>query len=253
VTSKPLAIVIGMGPGLGQALVRKFAGNGFAVAFVGRRAEAIAAHERDLRTAGLEVAGFACDAGQPAEMDAVHARVRERYGDAELLVYNAAIIEPARFVTPSGLAEAKYGSADGWRARGAPASVDYLMSSFRTNVAGAHHAAASVAPAMLARGQGTILLTGGVLAFEPWIEWGVTALGKAALRSLGHSLFKELTPKGVQVATVAIHGTMQAGTPYDQDFVAQAYLDLHRRPRAQWAPDYHFKHDRDGEADPDAR
>jgi NAD(P)-dependent dehydrogenase (short-subunit alcohol dehydrogenase family) len=250
--TRPLAIVIGMGPGLGQALVRSFAADGFAVAFVGRNASAIQRHERDLRAAGFEVSGLAADAGKPDQMDAVHAAIVQRHGDAEVLVYNAAIIEPARFVTPSGIAEAKYGTADGWQARGEPASFDYVMEAFRTNVAGAHHAAASVAPAMIGRGSGTILLTGGVLAFGPWIEWGVTSLGKAALRSLGHSLHKELAPLGVQVATVAIHGTMQAGTPYDHDLVAQAYVDLHRRPRTAWEPDYHFKVAQDGESDPDA-
>lgn len=250
--SRPLAIVIGMGPGLGQALVRAFAGDGFNVAFVGRRAASMAAHETMLRQQGLEVAAFVGDAAQPETMDGVHGRIRDRYGEAEVLVYNAAIIEPARFVTRSGLAEAKYGAADGWAARGEPASFDYVVSTFKTNVAGAHHAAASVAPAMIKRGRGTILLTGGVLAFEPWIEWGVTALGKAGLRSLGHSLHKELIGHGIHVSTVAIHGTMQSGTPYDHDLVAAAYLDLHHRPKSDWTPDFHFKAEGEEGGDPDA-
>jgi NAD(P)-dependent dehydrogenase (short-subunit alcohol dehydrogenase family) len=182
----------------------------------------------------------------------VHRRIRDRYGDAEVLIYNAAMIEPARFVTRSAIAEAKYGTADGWAARGEPASFDYVIDAFRTNVAGAHHAAASVVPTMIARERGTILLTGGVLAFGPWIEWGVTSMGKAALRSLGHSLYKELVGHGIHVSTVAIHGTMQAGTPYDHDLVAEAYLDLHRRPAEAWEPDFHFKVENDGESDPDA-
>lgn len=250
--SLPLAIVVGMGPGLGQALVRKFASNGFAVAFVGRRREAIASHEESLRAQGLEVAGFPGDAGDPVVMDAVHRDIVGRYGDAEVLIYNAAIIEPARFVTRSGLAEARYGTADGWAARGEPASFDYVVDTFRTNVAGAHHAAARVSPAMIRRGRGTILLTGGVLAFGPWIEWGVTSLGKAALRSLGHSLHKELVEHGIHVSTVAIHGTMQGGTPYDHDLVAQAYLDLHHRPPGEWQPDHHFRAAGQDEGDPDA-
>lgn len=248
----PLAIVIGIGPGLGRALVQTFARAGSAVAFTGRRADAVAAHEADLRAQGLDVAGFVGDAGQPDQMDAVHRQITDRYGPAEVLVYNAALIEPARFVTPSGLAQAQYGQAAGWAARGEPASFDYLMDSFRTNVAGAHHAAAKVAPAMIAAQRGTILLTGGVLAFGPWIEWGVTSLGKAALRSLGHSLHKELLPHSIHVSTVAIHGTMEAGTPYDHDLVARAYLDLHRAPKGSWTPDWHFKPDHDGEEDPDA-
>lgn len=250
--SQPLAIVVGMGPGLGQALVRKFASTGFAVAFVGRRADAIADHEARLRAEGLEVAGFVGDAGKPEVMDEVHRAIVERYGNAEVLVYNAAIIEPARFVTRSGLAEAKYGTAQGWASRGEPASFDYVISTFRTNVAGAHHAAAQVVPAMIERGSGTILLTGGVLAFEPWIEWGVTALGKAALRSLGHSLHKELIGHGIHVSTVAIHGTMQTGTPYDHDLVAQAYYDLHGRPKEEWEPDFHFRARQEDGSDPDA-
>lgn len=250
--SRPLAIVIGIGPGLGQALVRMFARNGFAVAFTGRIAQAVAEHEEKMRAEGLEVAGFAGDAGRPDQMEPIHRHVAGRFGAAEVLVYNAAIIEPARFVTHSGLSEAQYGGAAGWTARGEPASFDYMMDCFRTNVAGAHHAAAQVAPAMISAKRGTILFTGGVLAFGPWIEWGVTSLGKAGLRSLGHSLHKELTPHNIHVTTVAIHGTMEAGTPYDHDLVARAYLERHRMPRGQWTPDWHYKVDQQAEDDPDA-
>ncbi|WP_395447820.1 SDR family NAD(P)-dependent oxidoreductase [Aminobacter sp. UC22_36] len=248
----PSTVVIGMGPGLGKALVRKFAREGHRVAFVGRRAEAIARYEQELRAEGLDVAGFVGDAGKPDQMDKVHAAIRERHGDAEALIYNAAIIEPARFVTPSRLGDVKYGTADGWKSHGEPASIDYVVDAFRTNVAGALHAAQAVVSGMIDRGCGTILLTGGVLAFGPWIEWGVTSLGKAALRSLGHSLEKELSPAGIHVSTVAIHGTMQAGTAYDHDLVADAYWKLHLQPREKWQPDFHFKQDVDDGGDPDA-
>lgn len=250
--SAPSTVVIGMGPGLGQALVKKFAREGHQVAFVGRRAEAITRHELELRAEGLDVAGFVGDAGNPEQMDKVHAAIRERHGAPEVLVYNAATIEPARFVTPSRMGEVKYGTADGWKAHGEPASVDYLVDAFKTNVAGALHAAQAVAPDMIERGRGTILFTGGVLAFGPWIEWGVTSLGKAALRSLGLSLEKEMSEAGVHVCTVAIHGTMQAGTPYDHDLVADAYWLLHMQPRAEWQPDYHFRQDAEDGGDPDA-
>lgn len=250
--SAPSTVVIGMGPGLGQALVKRFAREGHRVAFVGRNVDAIARYEAALRADGLDVAGFAGDAGRPEQMDKVHAAIRERHGDPEALIYNAAIIEPSRFVTPSRLDEVKYGTADGWKSHGEPASVDYVVDAFRTNVAGALHAAQAVAPGMIERGRGTILLTGGVLAFGPWIEWGVTSLGKAALRSLGLSLEKELSPSGIHVSTVAIHGTMQAGTPYDHDLIAEAYWNLHVQPREQWQPDFHYRQDAADGGDPDA-
>lgn len=249
---RPLAVVIGAGPGLGMALVRRFARAGMAVGFMARRPQAIAAYQAELHAEGLAAKGFAADAGDPQAVGRAFAELRASHGEAELLVYNAAIVEPSRFVTPSGIAQAQYSSAPGWKAHGEPVGVDYLMASFRANVAGALHAAQEVAPAMIARGRGTILLTGGVLAFGPWIEWGTVSLGKAALRSLGHSLFKELTPLGVQVATVAIHGTMAKGTAYDHDVVAGAYWRLHRRPAAEWEPDFHFRAEPGDGADPDA-
>ncbi|TKT75721.1 SDR family NAD(P)-dependent oxidoreductase [Aquamicrobium sp. LC103] len=248
---KPLAMVVGAGPGLGIALVRRFAQGGMSVAFVARRPDAVAAYQKQLDAEGLDTRGVVADAGDPATISRVVAKLRETHGEAEAAIYNAAIIEPSRLVTPSGIGEARYATAPGWKAHGEPVDFDYLMDSFRTNVAGAHHLAREVAPGMIERGRGTILLTGGVLAFGPWIEWGVTSLGKAALRSLGHSLYKELSPHGVQVSTVAIHGTMAKDTPYDHDRVADAYWQVHARPRDQWGPDFHFKPHEDDGADPD--
>lgn len=246
------ALVIGIGPGLGQALVRRFALAGMRVAFTGRRKQVVATYEAAMRAEGLDVTGFTADAGDPVAMAAVHAAVAELYGPPAVLIYNAAQIEPARFVTEAGKDEVKYGGADGWQARRAPADSDYLLACLRTNVVGAHDAARQVAPAMLKAGRGTILLTGGVLAFGPWLEWGVVSLGKAALRSLGLSLEKELSSAGVHVCTVAIHGTMEKGTAYDHDLVAGAYLMLHQQPRDEWTAEYHFRAvETDGESDPD--
>lgn len=244
----PKALVVGAGPGLGVALVRRFAQGGCEVAFCARRGAAIDAYQAELDAEGLATTGFVADASDTGSLD----HVFDSFGSPEVLIYNAAIIEPSRFVTPSGISEAQYGNAPGWTAHGEPVTSDYLVDSFRTNVAGAHHAARRAAPAMIERGRGTILLTGGVLAFGPWIEWGAVSLGKAALRSLGHSLFKELTPHGVQVATIAIHGTMAKDTPYDHDRVADAYWQVHERPVGKWEPDYHFKPGADDGADPDA-
>lgn len=250
--TNPLTIMIGMGPGLGQALVRRFARGGHRVAFIGRRAGEIRRWEEKLTADGLDVAGYVGDAGNPVVMADVFERIRAAHGDAQTLIYNAALIEPARFATPSRLDEVKYGSAPGWASLGEPASVDYVNAAFQANVAGALFAAQSLAPAMVRRGAGVILLTGGVLAFEPWIEWGVTSLCKAALRSLGRSLDKELVDAGVHVCTIAIHGTMQAGTPYDHDLVADAYWEIAHQPRDAWRAEHHFRSaDADG-SDPDA-
>lgn len=245
------AIVIGAGPGLGLSLIRRFAREGLSVGFVARRAEAVAKYQRALDAEGLDTLGLVADAADPESLRAALDELQSRHGAPKLAVYNAAIIEPSRFVTPSGIDEARYADAPGWRARGEPMDEDALVESFRANVVGALTLARHVTPDMIARRRGTLILTGGVLAFGPWIEWAGVSLGKAALRSLGHSLALELAPKGVQVATVAIHGTMARGTPYDPDLVAGAYWEIHRRPAPDWTPDVHFKADEADGADPD--
>ena len=167
--------------------------------------------------------------------------IRRRYGEPEALIYNAAIIEPARFVTPSAVPFVQYGNAPGWHSHGAPADFDYLVECFKTNVAGALHAARQVSPAMVARGQGTILLTGGVLAFDPWLEWGVTSLGKAALRSLGLSLHKELTPEGITRPCGCHPRHHGGGHALRSGAGGGGLLAACTAARCTWRPDFHFK------------
>ncbi|WP_323764007.1 SDR family NAD(P)-dependent oxidoreductase [Marinovum sp.] len=245
------AVIVGAGPGLGVSLVRRCARAGLATGFVARRVEAVAGYQRTLAEEGLDTRSEVADAADPVALTAALDRLEAAQGAPELMIYNAAIVEPSRFVTLSGIETAQYGDASGWRARGAPMDAEALTDSFRANVAGALTAARQVAPAMIQRGRGTILLTGGVLSFGPWIEWGAVSLGKAALRSLGHSLALELAPSGVQVSTVAIHGTMAQDTPYGPERVADFYWHLHRRPAEDWTPDAHFKVAEDDGKDPD--
>ena len=246
--TQPVCVIVGVGQGLGLALARRFAqgdgvGAGMRVAALARGAANVRRCQDELRAEGLDVTGIVADAGDPAAMDAAFARIDAELGACSVLVYNAAIIEPARFVTTSSAAYigGDPGTKSAWRAHGVPADFAYLDACFRTNVAGALHAAQLALPGMRARGAGTILLTGGVLAFDPWLEWGVTALGKAALRSLGLSLDRELRGENIHVCTVAIHGTMEEGTPYTQPKVAEAYWKLHKQAPADWEPELHFR------------
>lgn len=245
------AVIIGAGSGLGLSLVRMAARNGLATGFVARRADAVAGYARTLANEGLKSKGVVADAGDPKSLHAAMDQLEAENGLPELLIYNAALVEPSRFVTPSGSETVQYSTAPGWRTRGLPIDSDALVDSFRANVAGALSAAQHVAPGMIERGRGSILFTGGVLAFGPWIEWGAVSLGKAALRSLGQSLRLELGPSGVQVTTIAIHGTMAPGTPYDPDRVADFYWETHQRPPEAWTVDAHFKATLDNGGDPD--
>lgn len=87
-------------------------------------------------------------------------------------------------------------------------------------------------PSMKAAGRGTILFTGGGLALEPYPEWATLAAGKAALRSLGLGLHKQLLPWSIHVAVVAVAGIVEPEGPFDPDRIADQYWRLHRQPLA---------------------
>ncbi len=203
----PRAVIVGIGPGLGAALARRFAAGGFSVAGLARDPARIAAIE------GVSL--LSADAADPPGLGAAI----NRGGPVEVLIYNAyrATIAP---VGPSGLEPAA------------------LVEDFRVNVAGALAAVQAVLPGMRAMGRGSILLTGGGLALNPtgWLPAASLAVGKAGLRSLAQTLHGELEREGICVTTVTITGQIQPGTPFDPDRIAERYWQLHAQAngRGEW-------------------
>ncbi|MBT3701350.1 MAG: SDR family NAD(P)-dependent oxidoreductase, partial [Alphaproteobacteria bacterium] len=83
--SKPVAVVIGVGPGLGGALARRWSKEGYAVVAISRTlATAQAA------VAGLEDAlALSCDATDADQTAAAIAQIRSDVGTVQVLLYNA--------------------------------------------------------------------------------------------------------------------------------------------------------------------
>ncbi|NJL35119.1 MAG: short-chain dehydrogenase, partial [Chloroflexaceae bacterium] len=82
--------------------------------------------------------------------------------------------------------------------------------------------------------RGTILFTGGGLALDPYAQYASLAIGKAGLRSLTYTLGAELEPQGIHVATVTIAGTVQPGTFFAPDLIAEQYWNLHTQAPGTW-------------------
>ena len=94
---------------------------------------------------------------------------------------------------------------------------------------------------MKANGKGTILLTGGGLALNPFAEVSSLAIGKAGIRSLAFSLSQELKESGIHVGTVTICGTVEPETHFDPDTIAQSYLALHKQPLTEFETEITYK------------
>jgi NAD(P)-dependent dehydrogenase (short-subunit alcohol dehydrogenase family) len=207
---RPLAVIVGAGPGIGLAVARRFALGGFAVAMVSRPADPLAVFQAALEAPALVLGA---DLARAEPLREALAAIEAWGGAPEALVYNASA------GTPGPAAELD------------PAQ---LQADLRVNVGSALAAARWALPAMRQAGRGTLLFTGGGLALRPQAGLASASLGKAALRSLALSLAQELEPEGIHAATVTVCGFVQPGTPFAPELIAQAFRELHLQKRECW-------------------
>ncbi len=218
--SARVAAIVGVGPGIGLAVARRFAREGMDIALIARSGERLEAYREALAPLGTAVQTCTGDAADPHELAKAFQDIRERLGSPEVLVYNASVLKEA---PPSRL------------------SPEGFLREFRTNCAGALVCAGEVLPEMRRRGQGTIMVTGGGLALKPHFPLASLSIGKAAVRTLALMLAEELEPEGIHVATVTVAGFVQPGTRLDPDTIAEAYWRLHKEPRGGWTREVLFE------------
>lgn len=87
--SDKVAAVLGVGPGLGAAIARRFVGEGFAVGLMARREEGLAEIRQEIESDGGTALPVPADATDPDSVSAAFERVRDELGDPEVFVYNA--------------------------------------------------------------------------------------------------------------------------------------------------------------------
>lgn len=219
--------IVGVGPGLGASIARRFAREGFAVGLLARETRHTDPVAKEIEQRGGVALGVAMDTTQLGSVvDGFHA-VREKLGDPTVFVYNA-----GAFVR-GGILELAPGEFE---------------QAWRSNCLGALLGAQQVLPAMLKRGQGTILLSGATASLRGSAHFAGLAVGKFGLRALAQSMARELGPQGIHVAHFVIDGQIdnprtRARTPADRaqhtylspDAIAETYWQTHAQHPSAWA------------------
>lgn len=177
--SRPVAVVTGVGPGTGGAIVRRLAAGGYDVAMLARDRERLASFEGTIAHAKA----FACDVTDETQLEASLAAVQRDLGSPSVLVHNAV------------------GGA--W---GTFQDIDprILNANFQVNAMALLHLARRLAPAMVEAGSGAIIVTGNTSALRGRANFAGFAPTKAAQRILAEAMARELGPKGVHVAYIVI-------------------------------------------------
>jgi NAD(P)-dependent dehydrogenase (short-subunit alcohol dehydrogenase family) len=224
--SERVAAVLGVGPGLGSAVARRFAREGYALALLARREESTAEAKQQIESAGGAALPVTADATDPTSVAEAFGRVRSELGEPEVLVYNAGAFQMGGILELS------------------PEKFDEC---WRANCAGAFYAAQQVLPAMVEAGRGTVLLTGATASLRGSARFSALAVGKFGLRALAQSMAREFGPQGVHVAHVVIDGQIdtprvramsggerEAHTMLSSDAIAETYWQLHAQDPTAW-------------------
>ena len=219
--AKPVAAIVGIGPGNGAALARRFAAD-HRVALLSRStdfSEKLAAEIGDARA-------YACDVTDAGAIDRAFDAVAADLGAIDALVYNAGsgVFATIEDITP-----------------------EQFETSWRINANGLLLASRKVIPAMKAKGQGAIVVIGATASRRGAARTAAFAPAKAAQRSLAESMAKHLGPMGIHVALIVIDGvvdlprTRQAMPDKPDDFfvkpddVAATAHWLAEQPRSAWS------------------
>lgn len=211
------AVVVGVGPGLGAALCRRFAAEGMSVAAVSRRGDpALVPKAR----------AYACDTTDEAAVEETFSAIEADIGSPRLVVYNA-----GAFV----------------RGKVAETSAETFRRSWEAGCFGGFLVASRAARAMLAAGEGgSILFTGATASLRGGAGFVNLAVGKFGLRALAQSMARELGPENIHIAHVVIDGQIlseryahvAAERPedglLDPDAIAGTYWHLHTQHRSAW-------------------
>jgi NAD(P)-dependent dehydrogenase (short-subunit alcohol dehydrogenase family) len=221
-SKKPVCAVVGVGPGNGAALGRRFAAEGYAVALLARTtvtSDPLAASLADVRA-------YACDVTQAASVADTFDAIERDMGPVDTLLYNAG----------SGV----------W---GTVEEIDAaaLEGAWRVNTLGLLLAAQRVIPGMKARGAGNIVVVGATSSRRGGARTAAFAPAKAAQRSLSESMARHLWPQNIHVSLIIVDGVvdlprtraMMKDKPdeffIEPDDLADVAFHLTVQPRSAWS------------------
>jgi NAD(P)-dependent dehydrogenase (short-subunit alcohol dehydrogenase family) len=226
---RPVAVVAGVGEGLGYALARRFAQAGYDVALAARSADRLARLAGEIREAGGRAFAAPTDVREEQEVRALFDALESEHGPVEVAVYNAGANFRASILdTPADMFEKV------WRL-GCYAGFLFGREAARR---------------MTPRGKGTILFTGATASMRGASHFAAFAAAKGALRAVAQSMARELGPRGIHVAHVVIDGMIDTAAVrqrfaervqdlgpdamLDTAAIAELYFQIHAQPRSAW-------------------
>ncbi|MEE4378883.1 MAG: SDR family NAD(P)-dependent oxidoreductase [Candidatus Competibacteraceae bacterium] len=219
--SKPVCVIVGVGPGNGAAFARKFTANGYRVALLARNERSF----QDLQQTLEDAQGYVCNAADAQSVTETFNRIAEQLGPVEVLIYNASTRDFASIdeTTPEEFEEA-----------------------WRVTTFGCLLAIQQVLPAMRSAKHGSIVMIGATASWKGSAGFVSFSAAKAAQRSLAQSVARHVGPEGIHVSYVIVDGLIdlppvrEALSDQPEEFfmraedIAESVFFLTTQPRSAW-------------------
>jgi NADP-dependent 3-hydroxy acid dehydrogenase YdfG len=200
-----VCVVMGVGPGNGEAFARRFSDEGYQVAMLARSKDYLLQLEQSISN----TYAFQCDLMEPEQIGSVLAAIRDKLGPASVLLYNA---------------------GGGVFKNVEDASLEDFEANWRINVQGLVAATKAVLPQLREHGTASIIVTSASAATRGRANTAPFASAKAAQRSLAQSMARQLGPEKIHVANVVIDGVV--GLPRTRKALADKPDDFFVKPAA---------------------
>ena len=214
---QPACIVLGVGPGLGASVARRFAKAGYPVAVAARDAYKLTDLVKEIELAGGRATAYRCDATDEKDVLELFDRAEAELGPVEVAVFNAS----GRVRKPI-----------------AEIAAQEFLDAWMRGCFGGFLLGREAARRMSPRGQGSILFTGATASMKSYANSAGFAVAKYGLRALAESMARELGPKGLHVAHFVIDGGIgrdEGQAKLDPDAIAETYFQTHAQARSAWS------------------
>jgi len=189
-----IAVVLGVGPGLGMSVAHRFGREGYAVVLVSRSDVRHAGYVASLTAAGVEAASYVADVRDAEQLGSVLDAVVERYGRIDLAYYGPGALD---------LDESRPKPITETDSAGVQEAMSWMYPA--VDVVG------KVLPGMVERGAGAFVFAGGLSAVVPMPTLGALAVSAAALRNYALTLNAALAGTGVYAGNLVIGGLVERG------------------------------------------
>ena len=177
-----VAIVSGIGPGMGRDIALAFAREGAHVVLGARNEDRLQEVASEVESLGRKAVWSRTDITSAEDCAGLAAAAVDTFGRIDVLVNNAFVQPPLEMIEN--------------------ADVDTWRQAFETNVVGSVQMTTAVLPTMKAQQSGSVVFIGSMSARRIRRNFGVYAATKSALMSTATTLAKEHGRDGIRVNTV---------------------------------------------------